>query len=183
MSRGGERTVGKCDEERNGVTEGCTKMFTAILKVHLLQQPSQLLYVFIFILHHTGSVSSVLFHPVIGHMFLCCLARGHTWKLCSNKSILASKCVVFTYLCILTTGLQYWLNQEDAPAFFESFLDIQRGGNSSLIASGEIQTPFELKQHLVLFPFLFLLWHMDYFCLCLYLKFLYFSLFARWFAV
>lgn len=67
-----------------------------------------------FFIPHTKRWVCLLLHLlfVMGHMFLCCLARGHTWKRCSDKCISFWKCVFLTYLFIPTTPLQYWLSQE-----------------------------------------------------------------------
>lgn len=113
-------------------------------------------------------VSLLHSHSVMGHMFLCCLARGHTWKLWSNKSIFDCECVLFTYLFIPTTSLQYWLSQDDAAAFLKAFLEIRGLGHTSRNPSGEIQTAFHMEQHLVFTillssPFSFLLL-VCYFC-------------------
>lgn len=93
---------------------------------------------------------------------------------------------LFTYLFIPTTPLQYWLNP---AAFFKSILKIQEGGNTSLIASGKIQTVFRMPLSYVFFSFFLLvvsvLFLLVYFFACVFsFNYFLFSLFfALWFAV
>lgn len=136
-----------------------------LYKVYFPQQSRIYCMVFILCMFCAGFISSIHSHYVMEHMFLCCLARGHTWKLCINKSISDLKCVLFTYLLIPTTPLQYWLNQEDAAACSKAF---QRSKEEETpLWSLQVQSTQYLRWsgiH-VSCPFIFFYsWRVDYFC-------------------